>query len=126
MGDQKKAEKVEKKTGGLELLRDLRGIPCRRGILGFAEYVTHLAGAVNTIRETGVSAVPPHKMLISMVVANAKDEPIKSRLEDYIKEHTDEDHNVDLTIDMVLEESIAVINFALYQKGNDVELQYET
>ena len=124
MGDlSRNKKKPEKKASGLELLRDLRSIPCRRGILGFAEYVTHFAGAINTIRETEVSALPPHKMLISIVVSNAKDEPLKSRLDAYVGEHTDGEKNVDLSIDMLLEESIAIINFILYQKGNDVQLQ---
>jgi hypothetical protein len=124
MGDLTRGMKPDKKkASGLELLRDLRSIPCSRGILGFAEYVTHFAGAINTIRETEVSALPPHKMLISTLMSNAKDEPLKSRLEAYVGEHTDEDKNVDLTVDMLLEESIAVINFILYQKGNDIELQ---
>ena len=63
-------------------------------------------------------------MLIAMVVANAKDEPFKSHLENYVKDHTDEDNNVNLTIDLLLQESVALINFALCQKGNDVKLQF--
>ena len=121
MGDHKKD--IDK-AGGLELLRDLRSIPCRRGVLGFAEYVTHMAGAINTIRDTGLRALPPHSMLIAMVVANAKDEPFKSHLENYVKDHTDEDNKVNLTIDLLLQESVALINFALCQKGNDVKLQF--
>ena len=99
---------------GLDVLRDFRSLTCRRGILGFAEYITHFTGALSIIRENGINAPPPQKNLISMVMSNAKEEPFKSHLEAYLKENDGESQ---VTIDMLLEECVSLINFALYQKG---------
>ena len=112
--------RVKVNASGMQLMRDLRAIPCHRGVLGFADYVTHFAGAISVIRENEVSPLPPHKTLVSMVLSNAKVErSIQQHLENYTKT------NEDITIDMMLEECVAVINFTLYQKGAEMTLQNE-
>ena len=112
--NKKNAEHALGQVPGTDLLRDFRSLTCRRGILGFAEYITHFTGALTTIRESETNALPPQKNLIGMIMSNAKEEPFKSHLDAYLRENGGEG---EVTIDMLLEECVALINFALYQKG---------
>ena len=119
---EKNADHALGQVQGTDVLRDFRSLTCRRGILGFAEYITHFTGALMTIREGGINAPPPQKNLIGMVMSNAKEEPFKSHLEAYLKENKGEG---EVTIDMFLEECVALINFALYQKGATLDADRE-
>ncbi len=107
---------------GTDILRDFRSLTCRRGILGFAEYITHFTGALSIIREENINALPPQKNLIGMVMSNVRDEPFKTHLEAYLKENGGE---CEVTIDMFLEECVTLINFALYKKGAALETALE-
>lgn len=105
-------------VSGLDILRDFKSLTCtKRGILGFSEYISHFSGALATVREGMVNTPPPDKALIGVVLSNAREEPFKSHLEAYVKENEEDS----LTIDMFLEECVALINFALYQKGFKLE-----
>lgn len=100
---------------GLQLLQAFHSIPCKKGVLGFTDYINHFSNAVIRCREDEDASIPPPKMLSNIMRDKCSNEWIKAKITEYVDEQGDK-----MDVDELMEEMIDIVNMYYQAKGAGV------
>ncbi len=97
---------------GLQILQAFHDIPCKKGVLGFTDYINHFSNAVIRCREDEDASIPPPRMLSNIIRDKCSNPWIKGKIIEYVNTNGDK-----MDVDELMTEIIDIVNMYYQAKG---------